>query len=351
MKFSFVLAIVILLLFSFRGVAGTHPAECRAPETETDTLSGFSVMQIAFLPWDETAGLPWRQVPGANLGVTSFEIIDSETLAFLADATHEIIVYNLVKQNITGRIPVESAPRDFVYNSEMFYVLFDGKIISYGLDGKETLIERLPPELQGIMRIYYRDGETMLLHPSGNSLKFSKPSKSRVIEEIEGWPVNNHLSVKAGITRSKSFKLTWVSEGDKSVGTIIHTPEKPAGVFVIGKTGNDLALDVQSWISENPVSVKRELVFIKMNQDHLGEVRHRIRVPDQYYVLTNKDFTIDSEGHLYHMIASPEGVFVFKITDAEPGSVPDDYPGFLKRKKYHFNDHLMKVDPAKNPEK
>ena len=351
MKFSFVLASVILHFILFRSVSGIHSAESRAPETETDTLSGLTVMQVAFLPWDETAGLPWRQVPGANLGVTSFEIIDSETIAFLADATNEIIVYNLVKQNITGRIPVESAPRDFVYNSGKFYVLMDGKIISYGLDGKETLIERLPPELKGIMRIDHRDGETLLLHPSGNSLKFSKPSKYRITKDIEGWPVNNHLSVKAEINRSNSFELTWVSEGDPRVSTIYKCPEKPAGVFIIGMTGNYLALDVQSWLSENPVSVKRELVFIKMNQDHLGEVRYRIQVPDQYYVLTNKDFTIGSDGHLYHMVTSPEGVFVFKITEAEAGSVTDDYPGFLKRKKYHFNDHLMRVDTIENPEK
>ena len=106
-------------------------------------------------------------------------------------------------------------------------------------------------------------------------------------------------------------------------------------------TAGRVILDVQTFISESPISVERQIVGTLFSPTGLEKAVSEIKVPNVYYVLSSKDFLISDSGTLYNMVTAPEGVFLFALKESSSGeSNTSNYPSFIATQSYHFNDHL-----------
>ena len=82
----------------------------------------YNVSQITTAKWSEQNGLHYKQVPGFNLGVTSFALLDKNRIAFLSDVSNEIVIKSQSSDSILARFPASSAPAIlFDHNGNFYY--------------------------------------------------------------------------------------------------------------------------------------------------------------------------------------------------------------------------------------
>lgn len=301
------------------------------------------VNQIFSCNWNTENGISYSQVPGANLGVASFEFIDNNEISFLCNSTSEILIFNISERKLKSKFSVAFAPRDFAFENKLFYVLYENHVAVYNLYGNEINKYLIPELYLGCERIERYNNETYLLLPSGNSLMIESSGKPCVAKEYEGWITKSGNFVKTNIKENNYFEIIVKNENKESLKNKYYSSNKLAGVYIAGISKNLIILDVQIFISENPICVERKIVCIELSKSGLGEIISEIKIPDVYYVLSNKEFVLSSSGILYNMVSAPKGVFVFALTETKKKEV-NPFPKFLTENKYHFNDHLLKVE-------
>ncbi len=307
---------------------------------------GYTVKELCSTPWDNANGFRYKKVAGANLGVTSFELMDNNRIAFLSDASDEIIITEKSNGKALGRFSVGNIPRDFVYDKGNFYVLFENTVIVYDETGKTLRKIAYPNSLKGVERITRYNNYTYLLLPSGNSVQIEPASGESAIEAYKGWITSSGIFISGMLNGANSYKVQVVTADGKHHEKIFATTLKTAGVYVVGATPNKVILDIQTYINESPIQVERHLVSIELGSEGLGNIISDIKVPDCYYVLSNKDVTLSSDGAIFNMVTTPQGVCLFSLTETEMQKA-QNYPPSLLAAKYHFNDHLLKVNEQK----
>jgi hypothetical protein len=327
--------LILLLLIATSGCYPQH----KAPE------SAFGIKQLLRLPWNSPDGLPYREGPGANLGATSFEVLDNGQIAFLSNASNEIIIVDVAGGKVTKRFTVNYAPRDFACEGNRFYVLTDFQVNVYDGDGQAMQTIDFPVTCVGVERMTRSQGSTYLLLPNGNSLLIESHGRPVEPEEIQGWMTGKGSSVSIRTNGNASCSVTRIDPDGKRHERSLSTGRKIAGVFVVGTSGSRVFLDVQTYILENPIRVQRKIMSLEMAGGKADTPPEEFIVPDVYYVLSNKDFSVSGDGVLYQMITAPEGLFIFSLTGSASG---DGYPDFLRNRTYHFNDHLINVDDHEN---
>lgn len=84
----------------------------------------FDVEELSLTKWNLDDGIKYKQVPGANLGVVSFDDLDSKRLAFLSNSSNEIVIVNKNDGRAIKRFKIFYASRDFfiVVNIFMFFL-------------------------------------------------------------------------------------------------------------------------------------------------------------------------------------------------------------------------------------
>ncbi len=311
--------------------------------TETKTPLQFNVTEIAFFKWNGQEGIPYIQVPGANLGTTSFEIIDEVSTAFLCDATSEIIIQSN-KGIPQYRFPVLFSPKDFLYENDMFFVLGEKEVDVYSSKGLERNKILFPMEFFGrANRIVRFNNSTYLLLASGNSLKIEEGGKAINSQEFEGWITNDGTIIITKVMGDNSYSVKVIKSNGVFLNKVFFTDKKTAGVFVIGSNENRIYLDVQKFLSESPITIGRDIVSIGYNENKFDTIPCTIRMPDMYYVLSNKEIILNKYGNILNMITAPDGVHVFSLIETKSKTV-DNYPEALITQKYHFNNHLLHVE-------
>lgn len=304
---------------------------------------GYVVKEICKIQWDTPNGLRYKKVAGTNLGVTSFEIMDKNCIAFLSDASNEIIITEKLNGKALSRYTVANAPRDFVYDKGNFYVLFENSVIVY--DEKGTTLKTIPypNSLVGVERIARYNNSTYLLLPSGNSVQIESASGASVNEVYKGWITSSGMFVYGKLSSANSYMVQVSGADGKSYEKVFTTALRTAGVYVVGSTQNRVVFDIQTYVSESPIQVERHLVTIEFGSQGLGDIISDIKVPDCYYVLSNKDFVLEDNGTILNMVTAPQGVLLFSLTEVERQKA-QNYPASLLAIKYHFNDHLLQVN-------
>jgi hypothetical protein len=310
-------------------------------EISTNTLN---IVQLSSIPWNHPSGIQYRQVPGANIGATSFQLINENQIAFLCNSNSEIVVVNITKGETVFSFPVNYSPRDFYFDKGKYYVLSEGKVSVYDQNGNEISYFTFPAEYSGTEKLIRYLDTTYLLLPSGNSLIVESGGKAVAPVELKGWPSFSGLRVFTQIISPNQYRVSLLSQYGKKFERTFSTANKVAGVFVVGATSNRIFLDVQTYISESPVRVERKLVYISIGTTGIGNILAELNIPDMYYVLSNTDFILTSKGVLYHKIAAPEGIFIFLITEQDGNLPATGYPEIILNRKYHFNDHLINVE-------
>lgn len=307
--------------------------------------AAFDVQQISSTPWNIPDGIVYTQVPGANLGATSFEVLGSNHIAFLCNSTSEITIVNAADGKAIQRFPVAFAPRDFVYDKGEFYVLSQLQVDVYDESGNIVNSFTFPQKYAGVERMARCNGSTWLLLPSGNSAMIEANGQMVEPKEFEGWITSsgNRISTKS-VGENTFTTALFTASGGKSE-SVFQTDKKVAGVYMVGVTKDRIYLDVQTFLSENPIRVERKIESVEIEGLSINKKIASIKAPDVYYVLSNKDILVSAEGKLYHMITDEEGVFVFSLSEIDKGKEPiHHYPEVLSKKTYHFNDHLLNMD-------
>jgi len=307
--------------------------------------AAFDVRKISFTKWDTHNGILYTQVPGANLGPTSFEVLDKNRIAFLCNSSNEIIVISSTNGEVISRFPVEFAPRDFSYDRGQYYILSEFNVDIYDESGKIVNNLSFSNTHVGIERITRFNNSTFLLLPSGNSLMIESNGKPIEPKKIDGWITSSGYRVVSKISGSNTYNVTLYSLSGVKSDCEFRTEKAVAGVFVIGTSSNRVLLDVQTYLSENPISVERKIVSVGISDSCLNKIVTEIVIPNVYYVLSNKDFSVSPQGQTYNMITTPKGVFIFSLSEPESEKeVIHPYPDFITKESYQFNDHLLKVE-------
>jgi hypothetical protein len=307
------------------------------------TIPNFNISQLSVSEWNTPSGIPYTKVPGANLGPTAFQIMDKNRIAFLCNSSNEIVITNQSTGKSNKRFPVAFSPRDFVYDKGIYYVLYENSVLAYDENGNEGIKFPFPSEYQGVEKLTRCDDATYLLLPSGNSLMIEKGGSPVKPLEYNGITTGTGLAVTTRITGSNSYSMKVQGSENKVFEKTFTTDKKVAGVYVVGATNDRIILDIQTFISENPISVERAVASVDLSQNGVGTFVNRSEVPDCYYVLSNKDFYISEDGNIYNLMTTPQGVFVFLLTESKSEKT-EGYPSSVAKTKYQSNDNLIKLD-------
>lgn len=337
--------IILFLTLALTGLNGKGQSSDKLLSSNNDDTvqSKFDVRQLSLSNWNTRDGIPYVQVSGANLGATSFEILDKTRVAYLCNASNEIIIMNMDNGKSIKKLPVLFAPRDFVYDHECFFVLGEKQVIVYDTNGKEINQFIFPDPYFGTERLARYGDATFLLLSSDNSLKIEERGFAVTPREYEGWITSTGYFIKTQLRGDSSYLVKVIQPNGKSFSKEFTIGKKVAGVFIVGSTTNRVVLDVQTFISENPVSVERLIVSVDLQKDDLGAIISSIKVPDCYYVLSNKEFDVSPNGNILNMITSPQGAYIFSLRETK-SNLSLGYPASVTTTKYHFNNHIIEMD-------
>jgi hypothetical protein len=302
--------------------------------------TSFSVKVLSKTSWNTGDGVPYKSVPGANLGITSFEPMDKNRTALLSDASNEILIMNPATGKTSVKFPVMPTPRDFAYDNGNFYVLNENQVNVYDETGKNVKSMPFPNTLVGVGRIARYNNNTWLLLPSGNSVELETGTAKK------GWITATGNFVAAVLKNRNAYAVSITTADGKYDTKLFTTDKKTAGVYIVGSTADRIVLDVQTYISESPIQVERHLVSILLSSDVMGEIVSDVKVPDCYYVLSDKEFHLNKDGSVTHMITAPDGLHLFSLTETDVAKAIK-YPSSVTAVKYHFNDHLLQMNEQK----
>lgn len=306
-------------------------------------VSALSVKQVSNSKWNTQDGVPYIQVPGVNLGAISFEVLSGTEVAYLSAASNEMLVADENSGSVIKRFPVLFAPRDFAYDNGNYYVLNGDQVAEYDNNGIFVKYIAFPNhKYTGVEHIGRYNNSTYLLLPNGNSLLIESACMPTAPKEYEGWITSSGSYVLTKITGDYTCSFTLITPDGKRFTKSITTDKPAAGIYVTGATANRVYIDLQTYITGNPISVERKIVSYEINAGGIGKEVSSTKVPDCYYVLANNDFHLTANGTLLNMVTAPQGVYVFALSEVKAS--PTAYPDFISAQKYHFNDHMVKVD-------
>lgn len=290
------------------------------------------------IPWNTVGGIPYSEVPGANLGAVSFAVLDSDRVAFLCNGVSQIRVFSVATGEMLQALPVAPAPRDLVFSDDQYYVLYAHHVTVYSSAGEETRKLAIPEGVNDAWRIAATGAAVQLWRANGSELTFT-PNGTATETSSQAWTMPDGSQVYSAIVEGQADVVLF-REGMEARRRF-SMANKVAGVFPIGTIDDKVILDVQTYVSENPVAVER--FFMAIEIDVPGSTCTLLRAPDSYFAYTDRDIYQNQDGELFHIISTPRGVHVYQLTLSESGAL-QDYPMEIRTLHYHYNDHLIKVD-------
>jgi hypothetical protein len=333
---------ITLLLFALPAIVNVQAqgvlAYANSPATQA---KAFSVKGVSRIPWDAKNGLAYKEVQGANLGATSFAMMNNNRTAFLSDASNEIVITNDWNGQVLSRFPVALYPRDFAFDKGKFYVLTENMVTVYDVTGKQVNAIPFPGSYLGVMRLTRYNNATYLLLPSGNSVEIEANGAATQAIGHKGWITSAGNFVGTRLAGDNNYDVKIILANGNSYQKTFTADKKVGGVYVIGATATRIYIDVQTFVSESPVQVERHIVAIELNAGGLGNLVSSTKLPDSYYVLSDKDIEVEASGELLNMVTNAQGANVFSLTETNADQA-QDYPASITAVKYHFNDHMVK---------
>jgi hypothetical protein len=336
----------LLLFISLCMKYNAHSQHNTGHKTTPPAKTGFSVKTISKTSWNTPDGLRYIKVPGANLGCTSFEPVDKSRLALLSDASSEIVFISKANGKVLQRFKVADAPRDFAFDKGIFYVLADNRLCEYDESGKLLKATTLPASLMGANRISRYNNATYVLMPSGNSAEIITSTLEASVKSHKGWISANGTFISTALKGERSYSFEVHDGSGKTFEKTVATDKKVAGVYIVGTSRDRIVLDIQTYINESPIQVERHLVSFAWSAAGIGNQIAVQKVPDCYYVLSNKEFMVSADGSVLEMLSAPQGLLFFMLTETTLQKAMD-YPATILAEKYHFNDHLLQENEPK----
>ena len=168
----------------------------------------------------------------------------------------------------------------------------------------------------------------------------AETSAFRVTDEGLVNDAGEQISVRVP-SRNKLVLSLSLNSGTKEQSFSFNNNLAAADLIGIDQKGREYII-VEKFISDIPLNIKREVWTISSN----GSVLSILEVPAIKYLSTIKDFTIDAEGNLYHLLTEQSKVSVIKWTGL--GNSNGEIVAYPKQYQYslHYNQLVPKREAA-----
>jgi cell wall-associated NlpC family hydrolase len=286
---------------------------------------GFAALQykeLLHVPWGNTPDrVALRSGPGGQFGPSSFRVNQNEI--FILDSENQrILLYNsnLLKNIAAIQLPYTD---DFLSLSEDHIILLKENEL---FELKNNLLQKIcsPPDPRIII----------------NDLKYqNRQISASQSNQITIFPVPGGLakpSVETPVKVNKSSFYRAEIRTDQSESFSIQSNQANLGVVkYLGSTPNgNLYIYVEYITQQAPLKVDRYVQLYAQN----GTLITKINIPQIQNSYIFREFDVDDQGNLYHMISAADGIHIIawyndlQETEVEEYSYPDKFIS-----TYHYN--------------
>jgi len=194
------------------------------------------------------------------------------------------------------------------------------------------------------------ENDIFFLNPNGTTIALN-----RVDNILKGWLLYDGTYAETLLAGYYGYLVRWYDTNNNLVfEKEVEGDQKLACAIMVGADENNIYVDAQYIVSEDPLEVERYIEAIDRNDKNNTRLLNnenevtRVKMPDVYHTYTKRDLVASKNG-LFHSISSPADVHIFKLTDAK-GDVSKNttgtYPESLRNMKHHFNNDLIKIDES-----
>ncbi|MCK4754918.1 MAG: hypothetical protein KAS58_06770, partial [Calditrichia bacterium] len=294
------------------------------------TLFLFCSTSNAELQYKELLHIPWgigqtrvglRSGPGGQFGPAAFRVINNNIL-ILDSENQRLMIYESGKfyENVSLNLPF--ADDFFLLSQDHIIVLNENELFEV----KDDLVQKIysPPSPRIII--------TGLKNLSGQ-ISASLSNQTSVFPVSGGLqkpPVENSIQIykssfsRAEIRINNTKKFNIESIQDK-LGVVKHIGSTPSG---------NLYLYVENIKQHVPLMVDRSVQLFTPD----GVLLSRIEIPSLKHSYIFREFDVDAQGNLYHMISSVKGIHIIAWYNDQKNTGPLNYTYPEKlRSVHHFN--------------
>ena len=305
------IATVLLLLSSLINTTPSEPVE------------------LLFIQWgSKQERVNYREDPAMRFGPQSFCINDSR-IKILDPVNNSLKVFESGQLVKTYYAPANAKDFAIKENGEIAFLI--GKDVH--LYSGEKRIQKYinQSKFASIKELKTLNGQILLRNHSGNLQKLNNDKVVSLNKRVPG-QVEDY-SVQLLSKKSARFKY-------KKAETVInfdlqHADNNLGAIRFIGKdTKEHLYFDVDLIVREVPLKVNRQIWIT----DHSGKKLGLIHIPSHYYTSIHNDIEFAQEGRIYHMLATKEGIYLYKWEI--PENIKSGFEGYYPEKvqeDLHFN--------------
>lgn len=255
--------------------------------------------EILFVPWGkDTNKSGLIHTPDGHYGPMSFSV--NRDSVFLLDSQNKRLKIFKDKKVVHQLDLPRNNAEDFLYKSDKrYYFLSDNKILEYsqhkqvntfrpksGMNSINALHETLNGDAYGVLN----DGNRIQLFKNIHQTSTTKQADQPDVKiRKKDWQTINIL-----LNDENAFDIT---SGQPNLGSC-----KFLGCT---QTGN-LYIYIETIIRHVPLQIKRDIRLYTQN----GEVKAIFEIPAHTYTYTFKEFYIDDNGNLFHMLSLKDGIHI-----------------------------------------
>lgn len=308
-----------------------------------------NVDQIFNIDWQSHQALPYQKDLSLNSSFIAFEALQENKTAFLTDVNDAIIIYD-AQGNLVNSFNLNVKPLGFTHHKKTFYVLTEDAVVLYDETGKKQDNTKIDFPNRGFYRIKAFNDEVYLFDANGTSIPVNSPDNV-----LRGWLLNDGSFAETVLSASQNYLLRWFDEdNDFGFKKEIVSNQKLACAIVLGADEDNIYVDAQYIVNENPLEIDRYIESISRNDTETktlfvdkGEVT-RIKLPSVYHTYTKRDVSVTDSGVL-HSVSSPAGVHLFKLSNEASDTnnvlkTNRTYPQNLLGVRHHYNNELLKSE-------
>ncbi|MDD5582876.1 MAG: T9SS type A sorting domain-containing protein [Candidatus Marinimicrobia bacterium] len=293
--------------------------------------AGYSFSPLLFIPWgDDEYSVRYETSPGGRFGPTAFHVEDNYIQ--ILDARNQVIkVFDRGTDSLVQKIsvPHEVADDFLLMNGEVY--LLTGNCVIKMSQGKSS--DGFTPShyTERITGLYKGEKDLIYMPTTNGKTFFLDKNKQQAGEILEGIVLGNHHPV------SIQFKPGNSAHVSTSLGkSFVLDIDNMGLIRLIGNDSRgDLYFYCEQIIQQAPLKVKRSLCVTTAE----GFEHTRIDVPLYMWTEIFREFYVDNEGNIYHMMSTEEGIQIvaWLRTDGDDTFFQAySYPDSLN-KEIHFN--------------
>jgi len=288
----------------------------------TNSFATLKYKELLHIPWGTSQDrVALRSGPGGQFGPSSFRVNQNE-IQILDSENQRIMVYEskVLKNNIAIHIPYAD---DFLSLSKNHIILL-----------KENELFEL--KSNSLQKIYSPPDPRIVINDlkSQNGQISAKQSNQTTVFPISGGLAKPSVETSIQVHKSSFYQAE--IRIDQSQKFSIESSQANLGTLkYLGNTPNgNLYIYVEHILQQVPLQVERSVQLYTID----GVLINQINIPQLQNSYIFREFYVDTQGNLYHMISATDGIHIIAWYNdlQETGSEEYSYPGkFIST--HHYN--------------